>query len=94
MEKWYDKVIVSAVSTLAAGTLMGLVQANARISVLEVQVSNVGDLYRRNADKTEKQMNELIHKVDVIKDKVTELNTRINIQNNDKEGNNDIYGGY
>ena len=73
----FSKVMASVVSAILVAAVMGWIQLNARISVLEVQVQNDKELYQRNSEKSDKQMNELMNKVSDIQVKVTELAVKV-----------------
>lgn len=73
----FSKVMASVVSAILIAAVMGWIQLNARISVLEVQVQNDKELYQRNSEKADKQMNELMNKVNDIQVKVTELSVKV-----------------
>lgn len=73
----FSKILVSVVSAIIVAAIMGWIQLNARISVLEVQVRNDRELYQRNAEKSDKQMTELINKINDIQMKVTELSVKV-----------------
>ena len=73
----FSKILVSVVSAIIVAAIMGWIQLNARISVLEVQVRNDRELYQRNAEKSDKQMPELTNKINDIQMKVTELSVKV-----------------
>lgn len=73
----FSKVMASVVSAILIAAVMGWIQLNARISVLEVQVQNDKELYQKNSERSDKQMNELMNKVNDIQVKVTELTVKV-----------------
>lgn len=83
MDKTLRNTFVGIVATIAIAVVSAWVQLNTRISVLEVQVDNDHAMFI----KSEKRMEELLDKVDIIKDEVTKLSTKI--EENERSNKND-----
>jgi len=73
----FSKVMASVVSAILIAAIMGWLQLNARVSVLEVQIQNDKELYQKNSEKADRQMGELMNKVSDIQVKVTELAVKV-----------------
>lgn len=70
------KIMAGVLSALIVGVISWGISVNARLSVVEFQVQNYRQMYMDNADKADKQMKELIDKVNDIQNKVTELSVK------------------
>lgn len=70
------KIMAGVLSALIVGVISWGISVNARLSVVEFQVQNNRQMYMDNADKADKQMKELIDKVNDIQNKVTELSVK------------------
>ncbi len=73
----FSKVMASVVSAILIAAIMGWLQLNARVSVLEVQIQSDKELYQKNSEKADHQMQELMNKVNDIQVKVTELAVKV-----------------
>lgn len=70
------KIMAGVLSALIVGVISWGISVNARLSVVEFQVQNNRQMYMDNADKADKQMKELIDKVNDIQNKITELSVK------------------
>lgn len=70
------KIMAGVMSALIVGVISWGISVNARLSVVEFQVQNNRQMYMDNADKADKQMKELIDKVNDIQNKITELSVK------------------
>lgn len=73
MNNLFDKIMAGVMSALIVGCFSGWVQINSRISMLEIQAQND----HINYDKQDRQMRELIEKVNDIQVKVSTLAVRM-----------------
>ena len=70
------KIMAGVLSALIVGVISWGISVNARLSVVEFQVQNNRQMYMDNADRADKQMKELIDKVNDIQNKITELSVK------------------
>lgn len=69
--------LIGVIGSIAILFFGAWVQINSRISILEVQVQNDRELFLKNSEKADKQMGELINKINDIQVKVTELTVKV-----------------
>lgn len=74
MDNGLKNIIFGVIATAIISFIGAWVQINSRISVLAVQVENDHNVFTDNRDKSEKDMKELMNKVNDIQIKVTQLN--------------------
>lgn len=70
------KIMAGVLSALIVGVISWGINVNARLSAVEFQVQNNRQMYMDKANKADKQMKELIDKVNDIQNKVTELSVK------------------
>lgn len=74
MDNGLRNVIFGVMATTIISFIGAWVQINSRISVLAVQEEDDHNVFIDNKDKSEKDMKELMNKVNDIQIKVTQLN--------------------
>ena len=73
MDKSLRNILITTLATVIIAFIGAWIQINSRISILEVQVNDDHSLFSANQDKSEKDMKELMDKVNDIQIKVTQL---------------------